>query len=132
LDSAKHADELHEKRDTAVLRRFRVTPVKTATLALAFSITQFAFVVVGVGPSGCRHVSLLLIDQEDGVSSILLVIWVQVLSPSIYAVGVVVPPGESCRLGLLHIEDENCEAPERIIAARRDHVIVRQVLPGFA
>jgi len=35
-------------RETAVLRRLRVTPVKTLTLALSFSISQFAFVVVGI------------------------------------------------------------------------------------
>jgi ABC-2 type transport system permease protein len=35
-------------RETAVLRRFRVTPVKTITLALSFSITQFAFVLAGI------------------------------------------------------------------------------------
>jgi len=35
-------------RETAVLRRLRVTPVKTSTLALSFSISQFAFVVVGI------------------------------------------------------------------------------------
>ena len=35
-------------RETAVLRRLRVTPVKTSTLTLGFSISQFAFVVVGI------------------------------------------------------------------------------------
>ena len=35
-------------RETAVLRRFRVTPVKTGTLVLGFSISQFAFVLVGI------------------------------------------------------------------------------------
>ena len=35
-------------RETAVLRRLRVTPVKTSTLALSFSISQFAFVAVGI------------------------------------------------------------------------------------
>jgi len=35
-------------RETAVLRRLRVTPVKTWTLVLSFSISQFAFVVVGI------------------------------------------------------------------------------------
>jgi ABC-2 type transport system permease protein len=35
-------------RETAVLRRYRVTPVKTSTLVLSFSISQFAFVVVGI------------------------------------------------------------------------------------
>ena len=35
-------------RETTVLRRLRVTPVKTSTLALSFSISQFAFVVVGI------------------------------------------------------------------------------------
>ena len=35
-------------RETAVLRRLRVTPVKTSTLVLSFSISQFAFVVVGI------------------------------------------------------------------------------------
>jgi len=35
-------------RETAVLRRLRVTPVKTSTLTLSFSISQFAFVVVGI------------------------------------------------------------------------------------
>jgi len=31
-----------------VLRRLRVTPVKTSTLALSFSVSQFAFVLVGI------------------------------------------------------------------------------------
>jgi len=35
-------------RETAVLRRLRVTPVKTSTLVLSFSISQFAFIVVGI------------------------------------------------------------------------------------
>jgi len=35
-------------RETAVLRRFRVTPVKTSTLVLSFSISQFAFIIVGI------------------------------------------------------------------------------------
>ena len=35
-------------RETAVLRRLQVTPVKTSTLALSFSLSQFAFVVVGI------------------------------------------------------------------------------------
>jgi len=35
-------------RETAVLRRLQVTPVKTSTLTLSFSISQFAFVVVGI------------------------------------------------------------------------------------
>jgi len=35
-------------RETAVLRRLRVTPVKISTLALSFSISQFAFVLVGI------------------------------------------------------------------------------------
>ncbi len=35
-------------RETAVLRRFRVTPVKISTLALGFSISQFAFIIVGI------------------------------------------------------------------------------------
>ena len=35
-------------RETAVLRRLQVTPVKISTLALSFSISQFAFVVVGI------------------------------------------------------------------------------------
>jgi ABC-2 type transport system permease protein len=35
-------------RENAVLRRLRVTPVKTSTLALSFSASQFAFVVVGI------------------------------------------------------------------------------------
>jgi len=35
-------------RENGVLRRFRVTPVKTATLVLSFSLSQFAFVVVGI------------------------------------------------------------------------------------
>ena len=35
-------------RETAVLRRLRVTPVKTFTLVVSFSISQFAFVVVGI------------------------------------------------------------------------------------
>lgn len=35
-------------RETAVLRRLRATPVKTSTLALSFSVSQFAFVVVGI------------------------------------------------------------------------------------
>ncbi len=35
-------------RETAVLKRLRVTPVKTLTLALSFSVSQFAFVLVGI------------------------------------------------------------------------------------
>ncbi len=35
-------------RETAVLRRLRVTPVKTSTLALSFSISNLVFVVVGI------------------------------------------------------------------------------------
>jgi ABC-2 type transport system permease protein len=35
-------------RETAVLRRLRVTPVKTWTLVVAYSISQFAFVAVGI------------------------------------------------------------------------------------
>lgn len=35
-------------RETAVLRRLQVTPVKTSTLALGFTISQFAFMVVGM------------------------------------------------------------------------------------
>lgn len=35
-------------RETGVLRRLRVTPVRTSTLALSFSLSQFAFVVVGI------------------------------------------------------------------------------------
>lgn len=35
-------------RETAVLRRLRATPVKTLTLALSFSISQFAFIAVGI------------------------------------------------------------------------------------
>ena len=35
-------------RENGVLRRLQVTPVKTSTLALSFSISQFAFVVVGI------------------------------------------------------------------------------------
>jgi len=35
-------------RENAVLRRLRVTPVKTLTLALSFSLSQFAFVAVGI------------------------------------------------------------------------------------
>lgn len=35
-------------RETAVLRRLRVTPVRTLTLALGFSLSQLAFVVVGI------------------------------------------------------------------------------------
>lgn len=34
-------------RETGVLRRLRVTPVKTSTLALSFSISNLVFVVVG-------------------------------------------------------------------------------------
>ncbi len=47
-------------RETAVLRRFRVTPVKTTTLALSFAVTQFAFVLVGI-------VVLLIIGTIFGV-----------------------------------------------------------------
>ncbi len=35
-------------RETAVLRRLRLTPVKTSTLVLSFCLSQFAFVVVGI------------------------------------------------------------------------------------
>lgn len=35
-------------RENGVLRRLRVTPVKIATLVFSFSISQFAFVVVGI------------------------------------------------------------------------------------
>jgi ABC-2 type transport system permease protein len=35
-------------RETAVLKRFRVTPVKILTLVSSFSISQFAFVAVGI------------------------------------------------------------------------------------
>ena len=35
-------------RETAVLRRLRVTPVKTSTLVLAFAISQFAFIITGI------------------------------------------------------------------------------------
>jgi ABC-2 type transport system permease protein len=35
-------------RETAVLRRFRVTPVRNTTLALAFSLSQAVFVATGV------------------------------------------------------------------------------------
>jgi ABC-2 type transport system permease protein len=35
-------------REMAVLRRFRVTPVKTATLVLGFAISQLAFVAAGI------------------------------------------------------------------------------------
>jgi ABC-2 type transport system permease protein len=35
-------------RETAVLRRLRVTPVKTLTLVLAFAISQFAFIITGI------------------------------------------------------------------------------------
>lgn len=35
-------------RENAVLRRLRVTPVKTSTLVLSFSVSQFAFIVVGI------------------------------------------------------------------------------------
>jgi ABC-2 type transport system permease protein len=35
-------------RETAVLRRLRVTPVKTSTLALSFTISNLVFVVVGI------------------------------------------------------------------------------------
>lgn len=35
-------------RETAVLRRLRVTPVKISTLILGFAISQFAFVLVGI------------------------------------------------------------------------------------
>jgi len=35
-------------RETAVLRRLRVTPVKNSTLVISFSLSQFAFVLVGI------------------------------------------------------------------------------------
>ena len=35
-------------RENAVLKRFRVTPVKTITLAASFAISQFVFTFVGV------------------------------------------------------------------------------------
>ena len=35
-------------RENAVLKRFRVTPVKTITLAASFAISQFVFIFVGV------------------------------------------------------------------------------------
>lgn len=35
-------------RETAVLRRLRVTPVKILTLVVSFSISQFAFITVGI------------------------------------------------------------------------------------
>ena len=35
-------------RETAVLKRLRVTPVKTSTLVLSFAISQFIFIVVGI------------------------------------------------------------------------------------
>ncbi len=35
-------------RETAVLKRFRVTPVKILTLVSSFSISQFAFVAMGI------------------------------------------------------------------------------------
>jgi len=35
-------------RELAVLRRFRVTPVKTSTLILGFAISQLAFVAAGI------------------------------------------------------------------------------------
>ena len=35
-------------RETGVLRRLRVTPVKVLTLASSFSLSQFGFVVVGI------------------------------------------------------------------------------------
>ena len=35
-------------RETAVLRRLRVTPVKTSTLALSFSISNLVFVLAGI------------------------------------------------------------------------------------
>ena len=62
-------------RETGVLRRFRVTPVKTVTLALSFSITQFAFVMLGIG-------TLLIIGAIFGVQirgSLLLFTGVTVL-----------------------------------------------------
>lgn len=40
--------ELTTYRETAVLRRLRVTPVKTLTLVLAFSLSQFAFIIAGI------------------------------------------------------------------------------------
>jgi ABC-2 type transport system permease protein len=35
-------------RETGVLKRFRVTPLKTSTLALAFALSQFIFMALGV------------------------------------------------------------------------------------
>ncbi len=54
------------------------------------------------------------------------------LSPGVNRVGVVVPACEAGCLGFLHVEDKYAEAPEGIVTARRDHVVVGQFLPWLA